>query len=495
MMIATPSREKEGGWQLVLLMVAIVSALTVVASTFAPVAPSAQGSTSAIAVAHHTGAPSSGQPAATSSFTPGFIIADQNFYSHDAMSQTQIQSFLNERIGTCLSDDCLNVLRVDLPSYPAAYSSSTGALLCSAIIGGSNLLASTVIFKVQQACGISARVILVTLQKEQGLITSRNPSNYALSYAMGWACPDSTGCVDPDSWFGYQVYRGGRQLVTYRLANFARQPGTHQIAFSPSPGCGSTTVKIVNYATAALYNYTPYQPTPAALAAWPNAANPYSACNSYGNRNFWFFYNQWFGNPTAVVPDPPTGLTVGTNDGSVLGLSWTVPDQTGTAPVTGYHVEYKRSISTQWTRVAGSPITTAYFEFIGPSLGVSFDFRVRAVNRFGVGEPSTEVTAQTPSPPSAPTGVAVTVNDGTALTLSWGAPSSLGSGPVVDYVVQYRRQSSSTWLNAAGGVTTGTSFTFVNPTPGVAFAFRVVARNAFGAGSWSPAVLATTPSR
>ena len=237
-------------------------------------------------------------------FTPGFIIADQNFYAPNAMTETEIQSFLNARVGSCLSTDCLNVLRVDLPTYPAAYSTSTGNLLCSQVNGGDGLRAATVIFRVQQACGLSAKVILVTLQKEQGLVTSRNPSNYALGYAMGWACPDSTGCVDPDSWFGHQVYRGARQLVTYKLANFARQPGVHAIPFSPSPGCGSTNVTVVNHATAALYNYTPYQPTAASLAAWPLAATPYSPCNSYGNRNFWFYYTQWFGNPTAVTAPP-----------------------------------------------------------------------------------------------------------------------------------------------------------------------------------------------
>jgi hypothetical protein len=37
--------------------------------------------------------------------------------------------------------------------------------------------AARVIFKVQQACGISARVLLVTLQKEQGLLTATAPTD------------------------------------------------------------------------------------------------------------------------------------------------------------------------------------------------------------------------------------------------------------------------------------------------------------------------------
>lgn len=234
-------------------------------------------------------------------FQPGFIISDDLFYDGNAMTEAQIQAFLDQRIGTCQTNLCLNVFRADLPTYPAVSSSTTGNLICKEVSGGTNLRASTIIYRVQQACGISAKVILVTLQKEQGLISGQNskaPSNYSLNYAMGWACPDSTGCVDASSWFGYQVYRGSRQLVTYKLARFARQPGVHQIQFHPDPSCGSTSVDVRNYATAALYNYTPYQPSAASLAAWPNAAP--GPCHSYGNRNFFFFYNAWFGSTYVV---------------------------------------------------------------------------------------------------------------------------------------------------------------------------------------------------
>jgi hypothetical protein len=326
---------------------------------------------------------------AVTSFTPGFIIADQNFYSNDAMTEAQIQDFLNARIGSCLSNDCLNVLRVNMPNYASVTSTTTGNLICSAVTGGTSLRASTVIFRVQQACGLSAKVILVTLQKEQGLITSRDPSSYALSYAMGWACPDSTGCVDPNSQFNYQVYRGARQLVTYNLANFARQPGVHQIAFSPTPSCGSTAVTIANHATAALYNYTPYQPSAASLAAWPAAATPYSACNSYGNRNFWFFYNQWFGNPTVVAPVTP-------------------PDAPPLTPPDGYSfydVPPDRAFSREIEWLAASGVTSGYPDFTFRPLGtVNRDAMAAFLYRFA-GEPAftpppvspfTDVTPTTP---------------------------------------------------------------------------------------------------
>lgn len=263
--------------------------------------------------------PAPAEAATAADFQPGFIISDDLFYDGDSMTEAQIQSFLDQRIGACLNGRCLNVLRVNLPTYPAHTSSTTGNLVCDTVQGGTNILASTVIFRVQQACNISAKVILVTLQKEQGLILSKSPSNYALNFAMGWACPDTTGCIDASSWFGYQVYRGSRQLVTYKLANFARQPGVHNIQFHPDPSCGSTPVNIRNFATAALYNYTPYQPSAAALAAFPGPAA--GTCHSYGNRNFFFFYNQWFGSTFSV--DGPFALNQAYSElggaGGVLG--------------------------------------------------------------------------------------------------------------------------------------------------------------------------------
>lgn len=247
------------------------------------------------------------------SFNPGLIISDSQFYDANAMTEPEIQRFLEDKIGPCQSTRCLDIFRFSIPTYPEFRSQTTGNLVCRQVDGGSNLLASTVIFRVQQACGISAKVILVTLDKEQGLITgraSRNPTDYALNFAMGWGCPDTTGCTDASSALGYQIYRGGRQLVTYKLANFGSyRPGVHPIAYHPNPACGSSDVNIQNYATAALYNYTPYQPTAAALAAYP--AGTQDGCGSYGNRNFFRYYYAWFGNPVAVMPQGVSTTRIG----------------------------------------------------------------------------------------------------------------------------------------------------------------------------------------
>ena len=111
-----------------------------------------------------------------SDFNNGNIISDDLFYDSAAMSEAQIQAFLNARLpGPCTNGKCLTVGRFSVASRPISISDTTGNVRCQAFAGGDNLSAATIIFRAQTACGISARVILVTLQKEQGLITKTAP--------------------------------------------------------------------------------------------------------------------------------------------------------------------------------------------------------------------------------------------------------------------------------------------------------------------------------
>src|SRR5690606_4180580 len=69
------------------------------------------------------------------------------------------------------------------------------------------------------------------------------------------------------------------------------------------PNCGGTYITPQSHATAALYNYTPYQPNDAALTDMYGSgdiANPAPPnCSAFGNRNFWRMFNDWFGSPYA----------------------------------------------------------------------------------------------------------------------------------------------------------------------------------------------------
>ncbi|MGJ8722328.1 MAG: FG-GAP repeat domain-containing protein [Salinibacterium amurskyense] len=240
-----------------------------------------------------------------SDFNPGNIISDALFYDGQAMTVGEIQAFLNSKIGSCSNGRCLNILTTSVSSRPREVSQTTGNLICDAFTGGS-LSAAEIIYRAQVACGISAKVILVTLQKEQGLISSRAPGEAALDRAMGMACPDTAPCAEYALGFANQVYLGTRQLKAYKAAAFAKQPGVHQIQYHPNASCGSSSVNIQNYATAALYNYTPYRPNAAALA---NLGTVGDSCSSYGNRNFWWYYAIWFGEDVAPVVTSTNSLS------------------------------------------------------------------------------------------------------------------------------------------------------------------------------------------
>ncbi len=280
-------------------VVALLGSVLVAAPAAAVVPAPADAVAAPAAAAAMAGAPTDAgvrdagivKAAAVSGFDPESIISDSLFYDANAMSAAEIQSFLDSKIGTCENGKCLNVLQTAISSRDAWVSQATGQLVCSAIRGGT-MPVSELIYRVQVACGISAKVILVTLQKEQGLTTSSAPSDWNLRAAMGASCPDTEPCDPSFAGVGPQIVKGVQQLKIYKAGRFGKQPGANYIGYNPNGACGGTTLNIRNYATAALYNYTPYQPNPAALAAGWGLGD---GCSSYGNRNFYNYYTSWFG--------------------------------------------------------------------------------------------------------------------------------------------------------------------------------------------------------
>src|SRR5690606_2751037 len=133
--------------------------------------------------------------------------------------------------------------------------------------------------------------------------TKSTASSSDFKVAMGYGCPDTAPCDVTHYGFGNQVYMASYQFRAYQLPEngFNFRPGTRYIQWHPTASCGGSNVSIQNWATAGLYNYTPYQPNAAALAAYPGQGN---SCSSYGNRNFWFLYNAWFG-PSSPVDGGP----------------------------------------------------------------------------------------------------------------------------------------------------------------------------------------------
>ncbi|WP_156786252.1 cell wall-binding repeat-containing protein [Microterricola viridarii] len=250
--------------------------------------------------------------AVASSFDPGNIISDYNFFDSWAMTEGEIQTFLDRNIAApCENSNCLNVLKMNTPN--ASWTWGT----CAPYAGAANESAARIIYKVQRACGLSAKVILVTLQKEQSLVTRNGPSSEILRKAMGMGCPDTDVCDSQYYGFFNQVYAAARQIVWYTNPDSSMFKSkkyevgqVKPVQLHPNAACGAPGVRIANVATAAMYHYTPYQPNGAALAAgWGASGDP---CSSYGNRNFSLYYTQWFGSPTGS-PSPSAQRIAGTD--------------------------------------------------------------------------------------------------------------------------------------------------------------------------------------
>lgn len=231
--------------------------------------------------------------AEAATFNAGRIIDDEVFFDSGSMSESAIQSFLNSKVSKCKSGyTCLK-------SYKQTTTSKAKDKYCSAYSGAGNESAARIVYKVAHACGINPQVLLVTLQKEQGLVTRADPTSSRYRIAMGYACPDTAACDTKYYGFFNQVYNAARQLHRYTVDSyFSWFPvgKTVGVQYHPSSSCGKKSVYIENKATAALYYYTPYTPNAAALKAGYGTGD---TCSSYGNRNFFNYFNAWFGSTWA----------------------------------------------------------------------------------------------------------------------------------------------------------------------------------------------------
>lgn len=257
-----------------------------------------------------------------SDWKAGRIIDDTVFINKNDMSIPQIQQFLESKMPAC--DTYGNVgggwRKTYDPNNPPPFTclrdykevpkTTPGNWIPESNYGrtdgwapAGSKSAAEIIWDAAQAYNINPKVLLVTLQKESGLITDDWPLKRQLVYAMGAHCPDSgpggsANCDVNYSGFSMQI-RESADLMRYYLDNMDQPWWTNKkpfrnntIQYDVDPGCGSSSIYMESRATTALYVYTPYQPNDAALAAGYGLAEP---CGAYGNRNFWLYYNDWFG--------------------------------------------------------------------------------------------------------------------------------------------------------------------------------------------------------
>lgn len=179
---------------------------------------------------------------------------------------------------------------------------------------------------------------------------------------------------------------------------------------------------------------------------------------------------------------------------SSVSLSWAAPlDFGGTgATITSYRIYYKLSTDASYSSYStiSYPDTTA--TITGLTSGLTYNFKIAAVNAAGVGSFSNELTLTIGAAPDAPTGLTVTNFGTNSISLSWTAPVNNGGSAITDYVIQYRLSSQTDQdyvvFNDGASISTSATVTGLNVA---SYRFRVAAVNEYGTGTYSSHVTAS----
>lgn len=271
------------------------------------------------------GAPSSSK---VPGWDAGNIISDASFFKPNAMSESQINSFIVREGASCKSNSVSKTTCLKDSKFPTQ-NLVTDRGGCKPLKLSGNQTPAKIISETSKACGLNPQVILTMIQKESsGIYQAKTASGWAK--VMGSACPTGQACDPAQAGFQKQVYYGADKLVSYKLKpswwpyvdSVGKKPVT--IPYSSNASCGSQTFTIKNVATASLYTYNPFVPNQAALDAYPGGGG---GCQHTGNRNFYMYMKKWFPESmggSVVTPNPPV-----TPKPAVSPVSWLPKRQIG----------------------------------------------------------------------------------------------------------------------------------------------------------------------
>lgn len=235
--------------------------------------------------------------ASLAEFIPGRIMDDDVFAASGSMSPTQIQAFLNSKVPVCDT----------WGTQPSEFGGGTRRqwaeargyyppYTCLKDFSEGGKSSAQIIYDVAQQFQINPQVLIVLLQKEQGLVTDTWPTSNQYRSATGYGCPDTAPCDAQYYGLTNQLTWAARMFRSILNASPTWYTpyvmGNNYIRWNPQASCGGSTVNIETRATQALYNYTPYRPNQAALNAGYGSGD---SCSAYGNRNFYLYFVDWFG--------------------------------------------------------------------------------------------------------------------------------------------------------------------------------------------------------
>ncbi len=398
------------------------------------------------------------------SYNSSNLIDNSVFLNTNAMSQSAIQSFLNNEGGALASQSF------------ATQSNGTQS-------------AAWIIYYTSQDVGISPQVIMATLQKEESLITDPSPSSGKYNAAMGYACSDSSPCNSAYAGFFNQVWNGSWQLrlnyeralgnnggwtapdgnvlagtqYSYACASAAFNSGAggystglysgRNVTFYDPSHTAYANITLANAATASLYCYTPH--------VYPGDANYYYS----GSYNFVQSFISWWG----AVHIPSYGWSIvsqsyGNGNNNIAATAketlTVVAKNTGTATWTNSSNPVRLATVAPQNRVSGfydpswvsaSRAATLTESSVAPGSNGTFTFTIQAPSAPGDYQERFSLVAENQAwfnDPGMYFDLNVTPATFGAQLVSQNFPTTVGANATANVTVVYKNTSNVTWYNS-----------------------------------------------
>ena len=370
-------------------------------------------------------------------FDPGNIVSDYIMGNYKSMTEEEIQEFLNSK------NSCSNKNKELYDEMSAAWSDKgytwhwnedhfvclSEELFGDGEVIGEGDTAAHIIAEAAKDYKINPQAILVLLQKETSLITDPYPNNRDYRKATGYGCPDTAACSEKYYGFKNQVRSAAALFSTVLNGGWTNFPlGENYIQYNPNAACGGSTVDIKNLATSALYRYTPYQPNEATIAAGYGTAE----CGAYGNRNFYLYFSDWFGDPTIQPSIQPENLTAKLNDDGQIELNWEI-SKYNTEEITKYEIIFVDSKKKEYKYEVKDTKETTYTAKELP-VGEYKAVSVKAISKENQLLTKIDISLKASKPLSSPKILDIKQTE-SGIEVSWQKPASTGGSALEKYEI------------------------------------------------------------
>ena len=195
-------------------------------------------------------------------------------------------------------------------------------------------------------------------------------------------------------------------------------------------------------------------------------------------------------------PGAPLNLEATVRGSSEIELSWDVPTDRGSTPITSYRIEYSTDAGSSWSvLVAETSSTSTSYRHRDLQPNQTYHYRVSASNSAGRGPVSNAASARTTgSRPTAPYDLVAVPNGPNRVDLTWSAPDDDGGSPITGYRIEASRNDDA-WTNLEESTESrSTKYSHTGLTPGDEWRYRVYAINAIGESRRSNTAIASTAS-